>query len=305
MTPRPALARLGAEAVHLCARLRERPRPSRNAARRPAVALRRAISRRISISPFRARSRRARRCRCRSTCRRSSCSNELGPARLLARLQQGGVRDVSCRRRPRPASRSASAGSASRSTDLTRLYAGLARGGDDAGCVRRADAARERRHEPEPIADPVAAWYVVDILRGAPPPDNALAGRIAFKTGTSYGYRDAWAVGYRPALHGRRLGRPAGRDAVPGLVGRVVAAPILFDAFARLGGEPEPLAAAAAGPASRRRRPCRRRCGICARTCRRPSPRRSALRCKIAFPLDGARVDLGLRAADPHARARR
>ena len=34
------------------------------------------------------------------------------------------------------------------------------------------------------------------MLIGAPPPENAAAGRIAFKTGTSYGYRDAWAVGF-------------------------------------------------------------------------------------------------------------
>ena len=35
------------------------------------------------------------------------------------------------------------------------------------------------------------------------------AGRIAFKTGTSYGYRDALAVGFQPALHGGGLARPA------------------------------------------------------------------------------------------------
>ena len=44
--------------------------------------------------------------------------------------------------------------------------------------------------------EPVAAWYVGSILIGTPPPENAPAGRIAFKTGTSYGYRDAWFVGY-------------------------------------------------------------------------------------------------------------
>ena len=68
----------------------------------------------------------------------------------------------------------------------------------------------------------------------APPPENAAAGRIAFKTGTSYGYRDAWAVGF----DGKRtigvwVGRPDGAP-VPGLVGRASAAPILFDAFARV-----------------------------------------------------------------------
>ena len=46
-----------------------------------------------------------------------------------------------------------------------------------------------------------------------------LAGRIAFKTGTSYGYRDAWAVGYdRQFTIGVWVGRPDG-TAVPGLIG--------------------------------------------------------------------------------------
>ena len=53
------------------------------------------------------------------------------------------------------------------------------------------------RHTPTPrLLSPVAAWYVTDILKDAPPPQNARSGRIAYKTGTSYGYRDAWAVGF-------------------------------------------------------------------------------------------------------------
>ena len=45
-------------------------------------------------------------------------------------------------------------------------------------------------------------WYVNDILAEAPPPPGVLPAelrhgrRLAFKTGTSYGYRDFWAVGY-------------------------------------------------------------------------------------------------------------
>ena len=60
-------------------------------------------------------------------------------------------------------------------------------------------------------------------------------GRIAFKTGTSYGYRDAWAVGFDGRVTiGVWVGRPDGTP-VPGMVGRASAAPILFDAFARTG----------------------------------------------------------------------
>ena len=105
-----------------------------------------------------------------------------------------------------------------------------------------AEAASPRR-----LLDPVAAWYVGNVLLGTPPPENAVGGRIAFKTGTSYGYRDAWAVGF----DGKRtigvwVGRPDGAP-VPGLTGRTAAAPVLFDAFARSGKLPAPLPARPTG----------------------------------------------------------
>src|SRR5262249_50490581 len=110
---------------------------------------------------------------------------------------------------------------------------------------------RAARGEQAPTArrllDPVAAWYVGKVLLGTPPPENAAGGRIAFKTGTSYGYRDAWAVGFDgQRTIGVWVGRPEGAP-VPGLVGRVAAAPILFDAFARTGKQPAPLPAAPKG----------------------------------------------------------
>ena len=81
----------------------------------------------------------------------------------------------------------------------------------------------------------------------APPPENGAHNRIAFKTGTSYGYRDAWSVGFDGKITiGVWVGRPDGAP-VPGLVGRVAAAPILFDAFARTGKLPAPLAPAPRG----------------------------------------------------------
>ena len=85
--------------------------------------------------------------------------------------------------------------------------------------TERRDAHRERQ-PPRRLIDPVAAWYVGNVLIGTPPPENAVGGRIAFKTGTSYGYRDAWSVGF----DGKRtigvwVGRPDGAP-VPGLVGR-------------------------------------------------------------------------------------
>ena len=89
--------------------------------------------------------------------------------------------------------------------------------------------------------EPVAAWYISNVLLGTPPPENAAGGRIAFKTGTSYGYRDAWSVGFDGARTiGVWVGRPDGAP-VSGLVGRAAAAPILFDAFARTGKLPVAL----------------------------------------------------------------
>ena len=66
------------------------------------------------------------------------------------------------------------------------------------------------------MLDPVAAWYVSDILADVPPPLNGSPGRIAYKTGTSYGYRDAWAIGYDgKTVIGVWVGRPDGAP-VPG-----------------------------------------------------------------------------------------
>ncbi len=127
--------------------------------------------------------------------------------------------------------------------DLTMLYGGLARGGNAHALTERAgDGGAALR-----LLDPVAAWYVGNVLLGAPPPDNAPHGRIAFKTGTSYGYRDAWAVGFDGHMTiGVWVGRPDGAP-VPGLVGRASAAPVLFEAFARSGKTAAPLPAAPKG----------------------------------------------------------
>src|SRR5262247_1926288 len=173
--------------------------------------------------------------------------------------------------------------------DLVALYAGLARLGTTLPLTERA-ANGEEAPPARRLLDPVAAWYVDSILLGTPPPENAAGGRIAFKTGTSYGYRDAWAVGF----DGKRtigvwVGRPDGAP-VPGMVARNVAAPILFDAFARTGGLPAALPAAPRGT-------------LVAATGRLPPPlqrfRPNALagegadtQVRIMFPPNGARLEL-------------
>ena len=213
----------------------------------------------------------------------------VGPARFIARLRAAGV-GIQLPREAAPGLPVALGGLGITLTDLARLYAGLARGGTMPDVVRRtgpAAPATERR-----IAEPVAAWYVADILRVTPPPENALPNRIAYKTGTSYGYRDAWAAGFdRNVTVVTWIGRPDG-GAVPGLVGRTVAAPILFDAFARLGTEPEPVPqprdVLAPGPGGLPP-PLRR--------LRREAADAAGPALRIAYPPDGARIDLGLAAA--------
>jgi penicillin-binding protein 1C len=172
-----------------------------------------------------------------------SLLDAVGPSRLLARLGEAGAR------LKLPAHETAGlalglGGIGIRLVDLTALYAGLARQGTVAPFYEQeADPRRPARR----LMEPVAAWYVGDVLRGAPPPPNALGGRIAFKTGTSYGYRDAWAVGFDGKYTvGVWTGRPDGAP-IPGLLGRTAAAPILFDVFARLTEQPKPLPPAPEG----------------------------------------------------------
>ncbi|ADM10324.1 penicillin-binding protein, 1A family protein [Parvularcula bermudensis HTCC2503] len=85
---------------------------------------------------------------------------------------------------------------------------------------------------------PETATHLLDILAAAPSPAGRIprslttdTAPIAFKTGTSYGFRDAWAVG---VSLGRVIvvwvGRPDGQPR-PGETGRRAALPILFDLF--------------------------------------------------------------------------
>jgi penicillin-binding protein 1C len=215
-----------------------------------------------------------------------SLLDAVGPSRLLARLDEAGAR-LKLPDHETAGLALGLGGIGIRLVDLTALYAGLARQGTVAPLYEREAEPRwpERR-----LMEPVAAWYVGDVLRDAPPPPNALGGRIAFKTGTSYGYRDAWAVGFDGRYTvGVWTGRPNGAP-VPGLLGRTAAAPILFDVFARLTEQPRPLRPAPKGVLNARTAqlpPPLRRFGtaIVAGTARAPDVR-------ILFPPDGASLAL-------------
>ena len=164
---------------------------------------------------------------------------ELGPTRLVAALRRAGVAPV-LPGGAAPGLAVALGGVGVTAEDLTALYAGLAEGGEAVALTARqrpgaAGAPRAR------IVSPEAAWQVGHILAGMPPPPNAPRQRLAYKTGTSYGHRDTWAVGF-DARHVVTvwMGRPDGTP-VPGAFGADLAAPVLFEAFARLKPALDPL----------------------------------------------------------------
>jgi penicillin-binding protein 1C len=162
---------------------------------------------------------------------------DVGPSRLSMRLFQAGA-PLGLPKNEAPGLALGLGGVGVRLLDLTMLYAALARGGEVVPLIEHADSARRAGRR---LLESVAAWYVAQALRGTPPPEACAGGRIAFKTGTSYGYRDAWAVGFDGAhTIGVWVGRPDGAPVV-GLSGRNAAAPLLFDAFARLGTGLKPL----------------------------------------------------------------
>ncbi|HMO09228.1 MAG TPA: penicillin-binding protein 1C [Paracoccaceae bacterium] len=152
----------------------------------------------------------------------------LGPARLMTALRAAGAR-------PRlpgtgaPGLAVALGGVGMTLEELTGLYAALARGG--VGLPLRATGAGS---EGQRLVSAIAAWQAGDILSGLPPPPGQPANRLAYKTGTSYGHRDAWAIGWDGAhVVGVWLGRADGTP-VPGAFGADLAAPVLFQAFQRL-----------------------------------------------------------------------
>ncbi len=210
---------------------------------------------------------------------------QVGVSRLSARLTQTGAALV-LPKGEAPGLAMGLGGVGIKLTDLVMLYTGLARLGSALPLTEREG---EFLQAPRRLLDPVAAWYVGNILIGAPPPENGPPRRIAFKTGTSYGYRDAWAVGFDGRMTiGVWVGRADGAP-VPGLFGRGSAAPILFDAFARNGAAPAKLAHAPKG-------------AIFASTSKLPPPLQNfrpeggptvaSEPPRIMFPPDGARLEL-------------
>ncbi len=163
-------------------------------------------------------------------------TQELGPARVMASLRAGGAQPELPGGAPGLALSLGGVGISLQ--DMVQLYAGLAAGGRGSGLrVMQGEAQRTAGR----LISPEAAWQVGDILRGLPVPAGARAGSIAYKTGTSYGHRDAWAIGWDGRhVIGVWMGRADGTP-VPGIFGGDLAAPVLFEAFGRLKPAFDPL----------------------------------------------------------------
>lgn len=215
-----------------------------------------------------------------------SLTEAIGPARLLGALRQSGGHPELPGGQPGLAV--ALGGVGITLEDLVQVYAALARLGQP---VRLHTTPGAGGSKGQRLFGPEAAWLTADILAGLPPPAGAPVHRIAYKTGTSYGHRDAWAVGFDGAhVAGVWMGRADGAS-VPGAFGGDLAAPILFDTFARLKPAPDPLPAPP--PAT-----------LLLPTARLPQPLQqfrprsavfetSANAPEIAFPPDGAEVEAG------------
>ncbi|SDD47455.1 penicillin-binding protein 1C [Aquimonas voraii] len=162
---------------------------------------------------------------------------QLGPARFAARLEHAGL-PLRLPSGDRPNLSLVLGGTEVRLQDLVAAYAALHREGRaPLPRFRPADPLEERR-----LLSPGAAWIIAELLRSAPDGNDGrfaqLSGaRLAHKTGTSYGFRDSWAVGGNAGVTiGVWVGRPDGTPS-PGQFGAITALPVLQAVQASLPGE--------------------------------------------------------------------
>lgn len=130
-------------------------------------------------------------------------------------------------------------GCGTRLDELTAMYASLARGGQ---FVAPRWTRRDALGDTTQLLSPEASWILTDILLQRNRPDmpsnvhlTPSVPVVAWKTGTSYGRRDAWSIGYNADYTvGVWVGNFTGVG-VPDLSGSTVATPLMFDIFSSLG----------------------------------------------------------------------
>ena len=161
--------------------------------------------------------------------------SEVGPLRYAAALKAAGSPP---RMAPgaEPSLPLALGGAGTTLRELVALHALLGDGGRAAPLVALPGPPATRVEVVAPHAAAAVAGILVQPFPGGGPPG------IAWKTGTSWGGRDAWALGLdQRHVAGVWIGRPDGTP-IPGLTGRATALPQLARVFALLPGAPrEPL----------------------------------------------------------------
>lgn len=122
--------------------------------------------------------------------------------------------------------------------ELVKTYAAMAGDGKIIDLKYNRSDGLEHLNEKATFIDEKSRWYLAKILRGVKSPEGLINENhaselrdVSYKTGTSYGFRDAWAIGYNEDFTvGVWIGRPDGVPN-PGLYGATTAAPLLFKIF--------------------------------------------------------------------------
>ncbi|SNR68257.1 penicillin-binding protein 1C [Hymenobacter mucosus] len=160
--------------------------------------------------------------------------NQLGVPAFTDKLRQAGFHNIT-RNRARLGLSSILGGCGASLEELTNLYVTLAGGGRHQSLHLTSTA---KQASSTRLVSAEAAFLTTDILAQLTRPDLPLGAassmrlpKIAWKTGTSYGRRDAWSIGYnRQYTIGVWVGNFSGQGS-PALTGADVATPLLFDLF--------------------------------------------------------------------------
>ena len=166
---------------------------------------------------------------------------EVGVPAFTDKLQAAGFKSVA-KAAPRLGLSTILGGCGATLEELTGLYAALAGGGNYQPLSITAPLSKKNstlKTQPSKLLfSPAAAFLITDILAQRIRPDLPMGyqnsrhlPKIAWKTGTSYGRRDAWSIGYNADYTiGVWVGNFSGQGS-PALTGADVASPLLFDLF--------------------------------------------------------------------------
>lgn len=156
----------------------------------------------------------------------------IGPGRFTDKIRQSGIHLHLPERDQTPGLAIVLGGVGMTLEDLVRLYSAIPQSGwvPNMQLIQGAESTDKKR-----VLQDLSVWYLHQILSNNVVPDGQIPGqfkttptRLAYKTGTSYGFRDAWAIGYNAKYTiGVWVGRADGTP-IPEQFGYNTAAPILF-----------------------------------------------------------------------------